>query len=152
MRPGGTYSVGIHPWSTERPICLSELKQLVRDARDARVVAIGEVGFDRLHGGSIDAQRRLFRFQARLAAQLAKPLIIHAVHANDILLEEAKALRPAPGMWIIHGFRGKPEAARQLLRAGFGLSYGLKYNPESFAITPEDRKYRETDAQDIENS
>ena len=36
--------------------------------------------------------------------------------------------------------------ARQLLDAGFDLSFGLRYNKESFDITPTERRYRETDA------
>ena len=143
--PGGTYSVGIHPWSTERAVGLSELKALVRLARDERVVAIGECGFDRLRGGDIEVQRRLFRLHARLAKETGKPLIIHAVRANDLLLAEAAALRPEPGMWIVHGFRGKPEAARQLLRAGLALSLGRQYNKASEAVIPAERLYRESD-------
>ena len=145
MQPGGTYSVGIHPWSTEAPVTLSQLKALVAQARDERVVAIGECGFDRLRGGDLDIQRRLFRFHARLARQLGKPLITHAVRANDLLLAEAAALRPAAGMWIVHGFRGKAEAARQLLRAGMSLSLGLRYNDAAEAVIPKERLYRETD-------
>ena len=48
--------------------------------------------------------------------------------------------------WIVHGFRGGPALARQLLDAGFDLSFGLRYNKESFDITPTERRYRETDA------
>lgn len=147
MLPGATYSVGIHPWKTERPISLSDLKRLVATARDPRVVAIGECGFDRLRGGSVDRQSRLFDFHARLAARLGKPLIIHAVKANDLLLGAARRHRPVPGSWIIHGFRGKPLAAKQLIDAGFSLSLGSVYNPDTLSVIPPERLYRETDAE-----
>ena len=147
MDPQGTYSVGIHPWATESRIGLAELKQLVSDARRREVVAIGECGFDRLRGGDLDTQRRLFDFHARLAEQLSKPLVIHAVRADDLLLEAAKRHRPKPGMWIIHGYRGKPEAAEALLRAGLALSFGEKYNADTMARTPSERLYRESDAE-----
>ena len=48
-------------------------------------------------------------------------------------------------MTIIHGFRGKPELARQLTAAGFFLSLGARYNPasERFAL------FRESDMSDL---
>lgn len=148
MLPGGAYSVGIHPWdAADGPVPLAVLKQLVADARDPRVAAIGECGFDRLRGGDIHRQTALFDFHARLARQLGKPMIIHAVRADDLLLAAARRHRPAPGQWIVHGFRGKPQAARQLLDAGFSLSLGRKYNPETLKVIPTDRLYRESDFQ-----
>lgn len=145
MLPGGTYSVGIHPWATVEPVTLSELKRLVNVARDPRVVAVGECGFDRIRGGSIQNQAALFDFHARLAKELGKPLIIHAVRSDDLLLAAAKRHRPEPGTWIIHGFRGKPEAARRLLDAGFALSIGHRFNPDTLSFIPPERLYRETD-------
>lgn len=145
MQPGGTYSVGIHPWDTDRPVSLHTLRALVTAARDPRTVAIGECGFDRLRGGDIPTQQAVFDFHARLAARLGKPLIIHAVHADDLLFAAMRRHRPAPGQWIIHGYRGKAAAARALLRAGFSLSLGSRYNPATAAIIPSDRLYRETD-------
>lgn len=147
MEPGGTYSVGIHPWHTDLHIGLAELKQLVAAARDPRVVAIGECGFDRLRGGPLERQEAIFDFHARLARRLGKPLIIHSVKSDDLLLAAARRLRPLAGEWIIHGFRGKPQAAEGLLRAGFSLSLGRRYNPALPAVIPPDRLYRESDAQ-----
>lgn len=118
---GGTYSVGIHPWSTERPVTLGQLRALVSAARDPRVVAIGECGFDRLRGGDADTQRRLFDFHARLAERVGKPLIIHAVKSVQELMDARRRIAPTVE-WVIHGFRGKPELARQLQRAGYKLS------------------------------
>ena len=147
MEEGGTYSVGIHPWTTaRRAASLAQLKQLVATARDPKVVAIGECGFDRLRGGAVETQQKLFDFHARLAERLGKPLIIHAVKADDLLLAAARRHKPAPGQWIIHGFRGKPQAAKALLKAGFSLSLGSKFNPETLAEIPPERLYRETDA------
>ena len=47
--------------------------------------------------------------------------------------------------WIIHGFRGKPLVAYQLLQHDFYLSYGEKYNEESLRITSPERLFLETD-------
>lgn len=146
LLPEGHYSLGIHPWHSAGISC-TLLRRLVATARLPQVKAIGEAGIDRLKGADPDAQIRLFVFHARLARQLGKPLIIHCVRAWDILLQCARALRPAPGTWIVHGFRGKPALARQLLDAGLALSFGRRYNPESMAATPSSRMYRETDRQ-----
>ncbi len=147
LLPGGVYSVGIHPWKSGRKISLSELKALVAASRDERVVAIGECGFDRLRGGSPESQRRLFDFHAWLAAEVGKPLIIHAVRSDDIVLAAVRRHRPEPGMWIVHGFRGKPEAAERLLRAGLSLSFGSRFNADAVAVVPPQRLYRETDSE-----
>lgn len=50
-------------------------------------------------------------------------------------MELRKAFRPKQ-RWIIHGFRRKPELARQLVDAGFDISIGTKYNPGVPAVVP----------------
>ena len=47
--------------------------------------------------------------------------------------------------WIIHGFRGKPQLAEALIRQGFYLSLGERYNPMSAAVIPIDRLLAESD-------
>lgn len=143
----GYFSVGIHPWdtATDKATSLSMLKKLVEMARHERVVAIGEAGFDRLRGGNIEQQRHIFDFHARLAERVGKPLIIHAVKADDLLAEAIRHHRPTVE-WIIHGFRGKAPRATQLLRLGFSLSLGHRYNPEALSVIPADRLYRESDS------
>ena len=146
MLAGGTYSVGIHPWDTDKPITLTTLRRLVAAAADPRVVAIGECGFDRLRGADMERQVAVFDFQARLAARHGLPLIIHCVKAYDVLAAAVRRHRPTAGMWIVHGFRGKPALARQLIDLGLSLSLGSRFNPEVLAVIPPERLYRESDA------
>lgn len=47
--------------------------------------------------------------------------------------------------WIIHGFRGKKELAESLVRQGFYLSFGEKYQAEALQTMPADRLLLETD-------
>lgn len=149
MLPGGTYSVGIHPWDTDTPVNLGSLRSLVTMARDPRVVAIGEAGFDRLRGADIATQTAIFRFHARLAARLGKPLIIHCVRAYDLLLAEARRFRPKPGMWIVHGFNRNETLARQLLDAGIDLSMPAeRLGSSRYADLPAQRLHTETDSPD----
>lgn len=149
MLPDGTYSVGIHPWDTDTPVSLGTLRRLVAMAHDSRVAAIGEAGFDRMRGGDIAAQTAVFRFQARLAARLGKPLIIHCVRAYDLLLAEARLFRPVAGMWIVHGFNRNETLARQLLDAGIDLSMPAeRLDSPRYAALPKERLHTETDSPD----
>ena len=47
--------------------------------------------------------------------------------------------------WIIHGFRGKPQLAQQLLNNGFYISLGEHFNPQTVTIIPTNRLLFETD-------
>lgn len=139
------YSVGIHPWHAvgATPALLDELRRV---ARSDRVLAIGEAGLDSLHSGSatIAAQTQLLKEHIALSEELCKPLILHVVKRFPEVMQLKKTLRPAQP-WIIHGFRGKPQLALSLLRMGFYLSYGEKFNPASVAVTPPGRLLVETD-------
>ena len=140
---GGLYSAGIHPWWTEHD--LDRLwNGLLAWAGHAQVVAIGECGLDKLRGASMEVQKEIFVRQLELGEHLSLPVTIHCVKAFDQLLSLRKTLRPSV-QWTVHGFRGKPELAKQLLAAGFNLSFGKHFNAESYALTPDARRYRETD-------
>ncbi|MDE6484694.1 MAG: TatD family hydrolase [Duncaniella sp.] len=142
--PSLTYSVGVHPWHAHLAD-KATLDKAATLAREGNFVAIGETGLDTLRGSDPEIQTRLFEWHISLAISLRKPLIIHAVRAWQQLIAISRPYRPFIAPWIIHGFRGKPQLARQLLDAGFSLSFGQHYNPESFAITPVDRRYAESD-------
>lgn len=141
----GVYSVGVHPWDSDR-VGKQQLEQLAHVATSPQVVAIGECGLDAMQGAPLDRQEELFRWHIALSERLGKPLIIHAVKTWEALMRLKKEIKPKQ-QWIIHGFRGNPQLAQQLLNAGFYLSIGEKYNPSTLAIIPPDRLYRETDEQ-----
>lgn len=137
------YSVGIHPWDADRADdrTFSKLRAM---AADSRVVAIGEAGIDALRGPSDEIQEHVFIRQARLADELGKPLIIHAVRTFNRLIGLKKSMKPSVP-WIIHGFRGKPELALQLVRNGFYISLGDKFNEAVPAAVPAERILHESD-------
>lgn len=72
------------------------------------------------------------------------PLLIHAVKATVELLVFQKKHRPTQP-WIIHGFRGKKELAEDLLRHGFYLSFGKKYQEKALSAVPVERLLLESD-------
>lgn len=150
IREGRWYSVGVHPWdSADAGKCRRFLDTVKEFASHPQVLAIGEVGLDRLRGADIEAQQRLLSQQVELAEAVGKPLILHVVKAYPEIIAMKKSSGSSVD-WIIHGFRGKPELAQELLRHGFYISLGEKYNEEAAAVIPSSRLLVETDMSDVD--
>ena len=141
-QPGCWYSVGMHPWYIDK-MTEEETTLVEKLASHPQVLAIGEAGFDRNRNFDHDLQMSVFMWQNSLSAFIDKPLIIHMVKSADLLLWANQFRKDTS--WIIHGFRGKPELAKQLLDAGMYLSYGEHYNVDALRSTPLDRLFLETD-------
>lgn len=146
---GRLYSVGIHPWKTA-DVMADRLQALAAVARHEQVVAIGETGLDALRGAPFNVQWDIFNRHIELAEALGKPLIVHMVRTSQQVLKAWRESGRAVA-WVIHGMRGKPQVARPLLDAGFYLSFGPRFNPDTTAITPLEQMLIETDdsGQDI---
>ncbi len=145
LRPEAHYTAGIHPWATNKPeVVEAMMAMLPQWLHHPQVVALGECGLDTLRGAPIPTQVEIFVQQIRLAEELQLPVTLHIVHAFNQLLQLKKELRPTT-QWTVHGFRGKPALAQQLLRTGLDLSFGSRYNLESWSLTPPERRHRETD-------
>lgn len=137
------FSVGIHPWNAEN-IDESEFQQLEILAKNENVKLIGECGLDKNREISFAKQLSVFEKQIQLSEMIRKPLIIHCVGYFNEIIALRKQKNPEQ-QWIIHGFRGKPQLAEQLLKAGFSLSFGERFNPESVKVCPIDQLFIETD-------
>ncbi len=114
---------------------------------DKNFIAIGECGLDKLCETSFDLQTRTFRQMIELSEQYEKPLIIHCVKAFDELISLKKEYLPKQP-WVIHGFRGNPIQAKQLIQQGFCLSFGPKHNIETIKNVPLWAVFTETDDSD----
>lgn len=141
-REGQLYSAGIFPlyegsWETA-------YRHLIQLASHPGIAAIGECGLDRRSTIPLSEQIHYFQLQMQLADQLHLPLIIHCVRCWGELLA-CHSSNQSEGLHIIHGFRGKPALARQLLNKGFNLSFGMHFPVESFLACPPARRYCETD-------
>jgi TatD DNase family protein len=144
----------VHPWNIEE----DDLDKMINKVREYaslhNVIAIGEAGFDRIRGADKILQEKAFIEQVKISEEKGKPLFIHCVRAWDELLRAHKKMRP--GMkWIIHGFRGKPELAEQLLGKGFYLSPWVEWaikpeSAETLKTVPLNRLFLETDGFDID--
>lgn len=141
---GRNISIGIHPWHINDN-WKSELASIAEWAKFTNVVAIGECGLDMLKSpADIELQEEIFLTHAQLAEEMQKPLIIHCVKAYDRLMALRKELKPRQA-WIIHGFRGKPQLAAQLVNAGFNISLGERFNPDSAKAIPTNKLFIESD-------
>ena len=137
-------SVGIHPWYINAD-WQSEFASIAGFAGESNVVAIGECGLDILKSPApIELQEEILKAHILLAEEVQKPLILHCVKAYDWLIALRKEMKPQQA-WILHGFRGKPQQAEQLIKAGFHISLGEKFNTESAKVIPMERLFIESD-------
>jgi len=139
----GYFSVGFHPCHVN-VFTTESMSILEKWATDSRLVSIGECGLDKNSPVSLDKQLYVFEQQILLSEKVEKPLIIHCVRCFNELFELKKKLNPHR-LWIIHGFRGKPEMAKQALKNGCALSFGEHFNSQSVRLTPIDKLFVETD-------
>ena len=137
-------SVGIHPWHINAN-WQSEFAAIAGFAGKSNVVAIGECGLDMLKSPTpVELQEEILKAHILLAEEVQKPLILHCVKAYDRLIALRKEMKPQQA-WILHGFRGKPQQTEQLIKAGFHISLGEKFNPDSARFIPADRLFIESD-------
>jgi TatD DNase family protein len=144
-------TVGLHPHDASR--LADEWDALAELARDERVAAVGECGFDLHYEHSPRAaQEEAFRAQIRLAHELDRALVIHSREAWDdtfrVLHDEG-----VPARTVFHCFTGGPDEAARALELGAYLSFsgivsfrGATDVRAAAAVAPSDRRLVETDA------
>ncbi len=138
------YSLGLHPWKIRAEDWAKNIDYIEKNAIFKNIKAIGECGLDKHCHTPWELQMKVFTAQIKISENIQKPLIIHCVKAFDEVIAFKKEFSPGQP-WIIHGFRGKPEQARQLIKQGFFLSFGPNFNDMSLIETPLDRLFLETD-------
>ncbi len=117
---------------------------------------VGECGLDRRAGApGMDLQMPLFLGQLRLARDRCRTLTIHCVKAWG-RLADALAEEPPPPRFLLHGFAGSVETARQLLPMGAYFSFCGEFLQarraavlDVFRQLPPERILLETDAPDM---
>lgn len=143
-QPGRYYSVGIHPWNSDR-ISNEILDSLSEIAQHPQVVAVGETGLDSLRGASLDRQIEIFKAHIIVATNVCKPVVAHMVRTSQQLIKAWRDISPQGIALIVHGMRGNDNVARNLVDAGCYLSFGAHFNPAALRITPLNRILAETD-------
>jgi TatD DNase family protein len=148
-------AVGVHPnsaggWQDE---WLGAIRDL--SAHD-KVVAIGEIGLDYYRDAAPgDVQRRAFRAQLELAAEVDLPVIVHNRQSDAdvlrLLAESSLTKSVLPG--VLHSFSSSMSVAERALEMGYYLGFTgpvtFKKSDDLRAIAgnvPIDRLLVETDA------
>jgi TatD DNase family protein len=145
------YTVGIHPWYAHSKDIDEQINAIRNLIIKPNILGIGEAGLDKLRGPSLEIQKKVLVKQIEIAHEVSKPIVIHCVKAWGELIEVKKMFNINDVKWAIHGFRGGLELAKQMLDAGFFLSYGnyaTKGNVKfegSLKATPINRLFLETD-------
>lgn len=123
--------VGVHPHEAGKPDA-SLVLSLRELAEDDQVVAIGEMGLDYYRDRSPrPAQRRVFREQLELAAEVGKPVVVHDREAHGDMMKMIRdwsqqvsrsngKLRPPLG--VVHCYSGDSAMADELFELGFLIS------------------------------
>jgi TatD DNase family protein len=145
-------TAGIHPHvaAGARPGDLERLADLLRSRR--RLVAVGETGLDYHYDNSPrKVQRRRFREQVELAAEMELPVVVHSRDADDdtraLIREMGREVRG-----VLHCFTGGTALLEEALEAGWYVSYSGIASFSSFdgeaglRLAPPDRLLVETDA------
>jgi TatD DNase family protein len=144
-------TVGVHPHDAAKATAAT-FDRLGALVQHPKVIGIGEIGLDYHYDFSPrEVQREVFRAQLRLAAETAKPIVIHTREAWQDTLDILDEDRPRA--LIMHCFTGGPDEALQCLERGFYLSFGgvltfpkAENVRQSARMTPDDRLLVETDA------
>lgn len=169
------YAAGIHPyWIEQQPwfqsgngnMLDSAIREKItalihreflhsRNLNDARCVAVGECGLDKMISIPLALQQQLLVVHIEVANQLQKPLIVHCVKAHNELITLLKKHKPHYG-GVIHAFSGSYEIAREYVDLGFYLGVGGTITYEraqktraAVAKIPLDWLVLETDAPDM---
>lgn len=140
------YSIELHPWKAGKDL-LEEFNEAIDFCKDdSNFIAIGECGLDSICDTDMSVQEECFVTALQAGKRLGKPMIIHIVRAWDKLLkliDEYGDTDISP--IVIHGYRKNETFAQQLIKKGFYLSLGKKYNEEVPKLIPADRIFHETD-------
>jgi len=157
-RPGNicsaAWTFGIHPWFLTELTHELQMNAVYEAAGNPSVIAIGEAGFDKLRGPSVELQRKAFEEQVTIAGEYNKPVIIHCVRAWEELFRAYKRLKPRLP-WLVHGFRGNKDLAAQLIAKNMFLSFWFDFiiRPEASELIrslPENRIFLETDGSGVD--
>lgn len=136
-------SSGIHPWYIPVKEDI-DWDTFIHTVNQSNTLLVGECGLDTFSEIPLKKQIEVFEKQIQISESLKKPLLIHMVRTTDELLALHKHYQPRQP-WIIHGFRGKPQLAKQYYKHGIYISTGIKFNIKTVQSIPLNKILLETD-------
>ena len=119
-------TVGVHPDYENTPE--PTLEWLLEQAKEPKVVAIGETGLDyfrmaHLPYPELEWQRDRFRTHIQASKVSGKPLIIHTRQASEDTMRILKEVGEQQVTGVMHCFTESKEVAKQALDLGFYISF-----------------------------
>lgn len=137
----------VHPWYA------SEVKEGYQERLEAYFkkypqALVGECGFDRACRTDLKSQTEVFEQQFLLAKKYNRPMLVHSVKAEDLILKYLAQKHPK---MLIHSFSGSAQFLKQLMNSDCYISVNAKFfNKPSAADlirqTDKNRLLIETDA------
>ena len=137
---------GLHPWYVEE--AEDNWAQKLESYLQAFPKAlIGECGLDKLKNPNFEKQGEVFAQQIDLAKKYSRPLIIHAVKAEEWLNNFWKKL---PESFVFHSYTSRAELAQKIIKSGgfIGFNFSLlrsKHKEKLLSALPPDKILLETD-------
>ena len=145
---------GVHPWYAGK--IAEDWLEILRDYLARFPEAwIGEIGLDGIRPVSgPEKVREVFRRQLELAAELQRPVVLHAAKILDEVLRECRPFRERIPLFMVHAFGGSREQLRAWLAFGAMISVGGAVTKsarlrEIVKEVPADRLLIETDSPDM---
>ena len=115
-------AVGSHPDVADEvdDVLIAKYRELCK--QHPKVLAIGEIGLD-YHYEDIprDIQKRAFRLQMALAAELNLPVIVHEREAHEDGLSIVDEFPTVKG--VFHCYSGSAEMAKELVKRGWYIGF-----------------------------
>lgn len=137
---------GLHPWYVReaKPDWPQRLAEFLERFPNA---LIGESGLDSVKNTDDEPQNSIFYRHIRLAEEFKRPLIIHAVKAQNWLENYWDIL---PEKFVFHSYNGKREVLKKIIHTGGYVSFSFsvlrnKDFEELVNMVPNDKILLETD-------
>ncbi|TLX77084.1 TatD family deoxyribonuclease [Labilibacter sediminis] len=124
IREGDLLSAGIHPWFIHQHNVDDAFLKLEKLCENKIIDAIGECGIDH-YVEDIETQKNVFKRHIAFSGRYKLPMVIHSVKTSHLMLEMHK-MHAQNFPWIIHGFQGKIETAKQFSKQNIFISFGEK--------------------------
>lgn len=151
-KPGRSATAGVHPHEASRwsPEAAQRMRELLETPE---VVAVGETGLDYHYMHSPrETQRHVFEAHVQLAAELGKPVVVHARDADADMAAMLRELGRNPPVVVLHSFSSGDAVwdAGMSIGAYFSFSGMITFKnwspTDRLSACPTDRLLVETDS------